>query len=272
MSGHPVFEVLAPGLQTTIQDAGRPGHRDQGVPLAGACDPLSLAVANPGRTHHLRAGERLAVPGSAAATGCREYLAVPGGLDVPIVMGSRSTSLVGGFGGIHGRALRSGDLLYALSTSDRIAPAAPADRAWLGTPLRAPDDSPARVLPAPGLRGADSSQLLDQLLSATWGISPASDRRGLRLVGPSLHPAPRADGGSHGVIPGTIQLTPDGTPLVLLVDAGTTGGYPVIGVVISADLAILGQARPGGILRFLGTDLSTARQAMVELRATLGGD
>ena len=77
--------------------------------------------------------------------------------------------------------------------------------------------------------------------------------------------------GSHGVIPGTIQLTPDGTPIVLLADAGTTGGYPVIAVVVSVDLDIVGQARPGGTLRFQAVDLASARRALVELRRTLAG-
>ena len=316
MDSRDVFEVLAPGLLTTIQDTGRIGHRDEGVPLSGACDPVSMAVANrlagnqpgspvlectllgpellaltdvtialagadlgataqpsgrrlgPGQAHHLAAGERLSMPGSGESRGCRAYLAVAGGFAVPLVLGSRSTSLVGGFGGLDGRALRTGDRLPAGTTG----PAAPmGDAPARGTRLLLPHpDAPVRVLPAPALAGADASAAaLAALCDATWGVSPVSDRRGLRLVGPPIAPAAPSDGGSNGVIPGTIQLTPDGTPLVLLADAGTTGGYPVIAVVISADLDIVGQARPGGTLRFQPIDLPSARRAFAELRRTL---
>ncbi len=311
----PVFEVIAPGLLTTVQDAGRPGHRDEGVPLAGACDPVSLAVANrlvgndpdaavlectllgpellvlrdvavalagadlgataqpsgrrlaPGQAHRLVAGERLSMPGSGDARGCRAYLAVVGGFDVPVVLGSRSTSLVGGFGGLDGRALQTGDRLAAAGAGAGASGEVGTGRSRLLLPH---PDAPVRVLPAPALAiSGDTSAALEALCATTWGVSPASDRRGLRLVGPPINPAPASDGGSHGVIPGTIQLTPDGTPMVLLPDAGTTGGYPVIAVIIRADLDIAGQARPGGTLRFQTTDLASARRALEELRRTL---
>ncbi len=318
MAARDVFEVLAPGLLTTVQDVGRPGHRDEGVPLSGACDPVSMAVANrlagnppgapvlectllgpdllvlsdvtiaiagadlgataqpsgrrlsPGQAHHLVAGERLSMPGSGHARGCRAYLAVAGGVDVPLVLGSRSTSLVGGFGGLEGRALRTGDRLAAGAFAPK---AVPDDATAGGTRLLLPHpDASVRVLPAPALSGlGEGAAALDALCDATWGVSPVSDRRGLRLVGPPMPPAAPSDGGSHGVIPGTIQLTPDGTPIVLLADAGTTGGYPVIAVVVSVDLDIVGQARPGGTLRFQAVDLASARRALVELRRTLAG-
>jgi biotin-dependent carboxylase-like uncharacterized protein len=310
-----VFEVLAPGLLTTIQDAGRTGHRDEGVPPSGACDPVSLVVANrlagnppgapvlectllgpellvladvtialagadlgataqpsgrhlgPGQAHRLAAGERLSMPGSGESRGCRAYLAVAGGFDVPVVLGSRSTSLVGGFGGLEGRALRTGDRLAAGSSA--TGPGGEAPRG--GTRLLLPHpDAPVRVLPAPSLSGSGGGEAARaSLCDATWGVSPVSDRRGLRLVGPPIAPSAPSDGGSHGVIPGTVQLSPDGAPLVLLADAGTTGGYPVIAVVISADLDIVGQARPGGTLRFQQVDLPSARRAFTELRRTL---
>lgn len=310
-----VFEVVSPGLLTTVQDAGRCDHRDEGVPLAGACDPVSLAVANrlagnapgaavlectllgpellalrdvtiaiagadlgataqpsgrrlpPGQAYRLAAGERLSMPGSGEARGCRAYVAVEGGFDVPVVLGSRSTSLVGGFGGLDGRALRSGDRLAAgTDRATRVPAEGGATRLLLPHP-----DAPVRILPAPALVSAgDTTTALRALCEATWGVSPASDRRGLRLVGPHIDPPSSAAAGSHGVVPGTIQLAPDGSPMVLLADAGTTGGYPVIGVVIAADLDIVGQARPGGTLRFQAVDLPAARRAVIELRRTLG--
>lgn len=323
----PILEVLAPGLLTTIQDSGRRGHRAEGVPVAGACDPVGLAVANllvgnapghaaiectitgpdllalddlivglggadlgaaampsgrrllPGRAHRLAAGERLVMPGTLTpdqaseglVQGCRAYVAVPGGIDEPILLGSRSTSRVGGFGGHEGRPLRAGDQLTALGRDS--APDLAARMDWpADVALPRPGDS-VRILPGPPI-GTDPdarSAAYAALLAGTWRVGAASDRRGLRLEGPPLSGAVAADAPSHGVIPGAIQLTPSGQPLVLLSDAGTTGGYPVIGVAIAADLGTLGQARPGAILRFVATDAAGARAAAVELRARLAG-
>jgi biotin-dependent carboxylase-like uncharacterized protein len=331
-STEPVFEVLAPGLLTMIQDAGRFGHRDEGVPAAGACDPVGMAVANlligndagdaalectilgpelevlreaviglggadleasvqpggrrmrPGRAHHVRPGERIvfhadltagsgvgAEAGTEAA-GCRAYLAVPGGIDAPLVLGSRSTSLVGGFGGLEGRPLRAGDRIAMLGRPGRRPD--PAAR-WPDTPLPGRPDAPIRVLPGPGVTAthgagdADLDLVATELFGRSWRVGSASDRRGLRLDGPAIAAAGDAAAPSHGVLPGTVQLTPLGQPLVLLNDGGTTGGYPVIGVVIAADLWRLGQARPGAGIRFEPTDPRAAIEAAVELREWL---
>ena len=327
----PVLEVLEPGLLTTIQDSGRRGHRSEGVPLAGACDPVGLAVANllmgnapgdaaiectitgpellalddvivglggadlgavampsgrrllPGRAHRLSAGERLVMPGTLTpdeardglVQGCRAYVAVPGGIDEPVLLGSRSTSRVGGFGGHDGRPLRAGDQLTVLGRDS--APGVAVHAHWPSdVALPGPND-PVRILPGPPIGAAPDadpdarSAAHAALLAGTWRVGAASDRRGLRLEGPPLSGEVAADAPSHGVIPGAIQLTPSGQPLVLLSDAGTTGGYPVIGVAIAADLGILGQARPGAILRFVATDAAGARAAAVELRARLAG-
>jgi allophanate hydrolase subunit 2 len=203
-------------------------------------------------SHALAAGETLTMPGSpddqTAAAGARAYLAVPGGLDVPVVLGSRSTCLAAGFGGIDGRPLRQGDRLVASG----IGAPTLAGRAWLEDRDAAGLDRPIRLLPGPGLGVGPTA--LDALCKVTWTVGLASNRQGLRLTGDgtvmsSLLP----DAGtqlSHGVVPGTIQLPPDGGAIVLLADAQPTGGYPVVGVVISADLPIMGQLAPGASVRF----------------------
>jgi biotin-dependent carboxylase-like uncharacterized protein len=181
--------------------------------------------------------------------GCRAYIAVAGGFDVPIVLGSRSTSLVGGFGGFEGRPLRSGDVLEVYRFGDRTDESTnvaiePAEPVVSGTPIE--------VLPGPAAREPGGDARLAALLETEWAVSLSSDRRGLRLE-TDRDVAALAVGGdrpSHGVVPGTIQLTPSGQPLVLMPDAGTTGGYPVIAIVMSAELYRLGQLAPGATVHF----------------------
>lgn len=321
-SPDPLFEVIDPGLLSTVQDAGRPEWTHLGVPESGACDSWSLAVANllveaepgaaalemtlvgptlavlrpgfvglagadlggriletgqllePGRTHRLRPGTTLHFPGSPGATrGCRAYLSVPGAIDVPAVLGSASTCLVAGFGGVDGRPLRTGDRIIPrqeASASEELA-----DRLWpasLGATDPIGPSSSIRILDGPhaDLLGGDP---LDALLETAWTVSPVSDRVGIRLDGPRLagppdRPLP-AELLSHGVTWGTVQLPEDGTPIVLLVDHQTTGGYPVIAVAITADRARLGQLAPGSAVRFERTDMTTARAELRRQRTTL---
>jgi antagonist of KipI len=291
----------AAALEATIVGPELLALADIAIAIAGA--DLGAVVLPSGRrlpvnaTSRLRAGERLSMPGVATVdrrpadgrgldvgAGARAYIAIADGIAVEPVLGSRSTSLVGGFGGLGGRPLRAGDRI-ARRDSQSNAAASPAAMArataWPGD-LRLPrSGDPIRVLPAPFSlhavgRGAfepgppELSDALERLTGTRWRVAPASDRRGLRLEGPPIPVLGPADRPSHGVVPGTIQLTPGGQPLVLLRDGGTTGGYPVIAVVISADLAIAGQARPGGEVRFEVTDLETAHRAARERAAMLG--
>lgn len=181
--------------------------------------------------------------------GLRAWLAVAGGFDLPPVLGSRSTDLRGGFGGLEGRALRAGDLLPMGSAPaiDVDAPRAPGW--WLAPEAEIAADAPIRYVPADDTGTA--------LAGRDWRVDPRSDRQGLRLDGTSLP----VDGGeriSAPVAPGTIQLPPDGRPIVLLADAQTVGGYPRLGHVVSADLARLAQRRAGDALRFAAVDAAAA--------------
>jgi biotin-dependent carboxylase-like uncharacterized protein len=248
--------------------------RDVSIALAGADLGATIeggARLRPGAACELVAGATVRFDGRPDdALGCRAYLAVAGGFDVPLVLGSRSTSLVGGFGGLEGRSLRSGDRIAAGPSSGTART------------RRLPSDvalpSPAqriRILPGP------EHAHLDELLARPWIVARDSDRRGLRLesagppAGPRLRPSggappgPAADRPSHGVVPGAIQVTPTGQPLVLMPDAGTTGGYPVAAIVISADLPLLGQLAPGDEVRLRLVDPGGARAAALERRELL---
>jgi 5-oxoprolinase (ATP-hydrolysing) subunit C len=251
---------------------------DVDLGLAGADLRTSVAgePVGAGRAFRLRAGETLDVLGrttedpAAPPLGCRAYLAVPAGVHVPILLGSRSTCLPAGFGGLAGRALRAGDRIAAASTTAvrRVPAELPAAvAAGLPTPAQR-----LRILPGPASAEADPA--FRRLLDQSWIVSAASDRRGLRLEPADPNASSPDDGAalgsgelpSLGVLPGVIQVTPSGQPLVLMPDAGTTGGYPVVAVVIDTDLPLLGQLAPGAEVRFRPTTLDAAREAAIERR------
>ena len=263
----------APVLECTI--AGPELHvlRDVVIGMAGA--DLGAVARPSGRrlastaAHALEAGERLVLPGgdASAGAGCRAYLAVSGGFAVPTVLGSASTSLVGGFGGFDGRPLRRGDRLTAAGAvlDDRRL----ARHRWPADLSLPHAGDPVAILAGPATGDTDGRAALETLLTTTWRVSSASDRRGLRLEGPPIELEVPADGPSHGVPTGTIQLAPSGLPLVLLPDAGPTGGYPVLAVVATAARSIVGQARPGGAVRFRLVDQDQARAAERDRRHAL---
>jgi allophanate hydrolase subunit 2 len=197
---------------------------------------------------------------------------------VPVILGSRSTCLNGGFGGVDGRALRAGDRL-SLGPAGKKPAERGAPDAWPAAPVtpRRRDDGATvlRVLEGPAGAG--------RLQAAEWQVSGASDRMGVRLEWPSDTASPPASPiaglPSHGVVPGTIQLPPDGRPILLGVDHQTTGGYRIAGGVITADLAVLGQLAPGDRVRLEIVDSTTAgrllreqRTAWVAALTTLRGD
>ena len=216
----------------------------------------------------VKAGQRLVLGGANAGTGkkgLRTWLAVAGGIDVPPVLGSRSTDLKAGFGGHEGRALKKGDRL-PLGES-RLDTAQRARRAF---GLRGPDWATGaagvddaivlRVMPGPEYAQFTAASAA-ALWAAPWRVTPQSNRMGSRLEGPALERSGTGDMLSSGVIPGTIQVPPSGQPIILMGDAQTTGGYPRIGVVIRADLWKLAQAPLGGMLRLAKTDAAEAVQA-----------
>ena len=280
--------VISAGPLTTVQDLGRIGHRRHGVATGGAMDAFALRVANlivgnEGDAAGLEfafGGPRLKFSAEALVAvcggefgsvpawrlvrvsaggelslekcrlGCRGYLAVAGGFDVPVVLGGRGTDLRGGFGGHEGRALRAGDVLKVgrgALEAHRLRP---------DTALHhfvAPEIRPAysRSPAVRVVRGAETDEFNGSFFASEFVLDERSDRMGLRFSGARLERRPGApELVSSPLAPGAVQVPPDGQPIVLMADAQTLGGYPKVGHVISVDLPLLAQLRPGDTVRF----------------------
>jgi biotin-dependent carboxylase-like uncharacterized protein len=278
-----VLDVIDAGVLTTVQDLGRVGYAALGVPRSGALDAPALRLANRlvGNDEHaagleitltgcrLRClsstfaavtgapapvwvddrpapfGAAFGVPAGAtlrigrAAWGVRSYLALGGGLAVQPVLGSRSTDTLSGLGPA---PLRAGDRL-PLGTP--AGPPAPVDATPVGPPL-----STVELRLRLGPRDDwFTPAALHTLFTGAYTLSPTGNRVGARLTGPALDRARPGELPSEGVVLGAVQVPADGLPLIFLADHPTTGGYPVVGVVHPADLALLAQARPGTTVR-----------------------
>ncbi|WP_434112258.1 biotin-dependent carboxyltransferase family protein [Paraburkholderia caffeinilytica] len=217
-------------------------------------------------------------------SGTRCYLSLAGGVDVPVVLGSRSTQLRGQFGGYNGRQLQKGDVVKAVGLAGQVEQAALRDAtntAGFGTvppeySLPAPISLPAaeagetvvRVLPAAEY-DCYEPESLEAFWRDGWKVTPQSDRYGYRLAGPTLIATHALEKRSHGIVPGVIQVPHSGQPIIQLRDAQPSGGYPKIGTVIEADLWRLAQARIGTKIRFVQTTYSEAVAALEELDSYL---
>jgi antagonist of KipI len=279
------MNVVRAGQLTTVQDLGRWGHRASGVPLSGPMDPFAFRVANllagnpedaaaleitlSGPELEFSATARIALCGAdfsglpswrplvvpagervrfgECRKGCRAYLAIAGGISVPPVLESRSTYLRGAFGGFNGRALRDGDRLEIGSGPAGSASGGPAVSFFVApSNLHVYSDPPV----VRAVRGAQAGEFADSLYSEEFKVTPKSDRMGLRLSGTAIVRRSSVELPSAAVAPGTVQVPPDGQPIVLMADAQSIGGYPQVAHVASVDLPILAQLRPGDSLRF----------------------
>lgn len=288
--------VIKPGWFTTIQDLGRPGQRHSGVPLSGAMDSVALRIANllVGNPDHAAAfeitlgGAELAFPQGAivavggaeysgvpawrpfllapgetlklgdCSRGFRGYVAVRGGLDIPAVLGSRSTYVRGGWGGWQGRKLEAGDSI-PIGASPRLSQAVPGVSAsWSLLPSYSSEPI-LRVV-----AGAQAEWYGSSLGAATYRVLPQSDRMGLRLSGPKLAAKGAKELVSSGIAPGTVQVPPDGQPIVLGADAQTIGGYPKAAQIIAVDLPVVAQLRPGDVLKFRPITLAEAQWLVLQ--------
>jgi antagonist of KipI len=298
------IRVLEPGLLTTVQDLGREGFGLLGVSASGAADALSLRIGNRlvgnpegvaglemtlvGGTYFFPEEATIALTGSdfaatldgdfvemcseisvsagrvlrVAATrgGARCYLCVRGGIAVKPFLGSASTHVLSGLGGFAGRALRKGDVL-------RIAPA---KKEVIGL-RRLSADARRRLAPRKKLRvtGGPQSEWfgeagLQLFCENTYRVSEESNRMGLRLVGETISAPTKDELISEGVALGAVQVPESGMPIILFVEQQTTGGYPKIANVISADFNSLGQLRPRDEVRFERVDFAAARRLFVE--------
>jgi biotin-dependent carboxylase-like uncharacterized protein len=193
-----------------------------------------------------------------APTGCRAYLAVAGGLDVPVVLGSRATYLRGRLGGLEGRAVRKGDSLAVGSAGGR-----PAEIGRAVLPARRPvypAEAECRVILGPQADRFTPAGIR-AFLEGVYEVTPQADRMGYRLKGPVIEHAQGHDIVSDGIPLGGIQVPGEGQPIVLLVDRQTTGGYTKVATVIGPDIGRIGQTRPGQRVRFREVTLSEAHAA-----------
>ncbi|MEG0007370.1 MAG: biotin-dependent carboxyltransferase family protein [Aeromonas sp.] len=279
-----MLEVIRPGLQSTVQDLGRPGVRHLGIALGGALDREALILANrlvgntagtAGIELVLGAAEfRLLRDGWLALTGadcaaildgepvwhgwrwrvrrgqCLRLSAPRHGMRTYLALdGGMAVPPVMGSRATELQAAFGGYQGRTLQAGDRLPLGSPLSHAGtLGAWLRESDAS-LRVLPGPEFDEFDPAAAT-ALWQGEWRLNPASNRMGVRLDGPTLVRSRGRELASHGVLPGVIQVPPGGQPIVLLADAQTTGGYPRIGCVIEADLWKLAQLRPGARLRF----------------------
>lgn len=214
---------------------------------------LKLGRVLPGFVTLLDAGDCLRLQQTPAA-GQRALLAVAGGFDVPPVMGSRSTDLINAFGGLEGRSLRAGDIVpvgidHAPASINPPEHRGVRQQRW---------STVLRILPAADFKRFDE-RARSALLETRWRVHADSNRMGLRLAGEALTLLPgQARQLSMGVLPGLIQVPSDGQPIILAADAQTTGGYPAIASVISADLWQLAYLGPGTLLSFNEVSLAEA--------------
>lgn len=248
------------GLEVTLGECTVEFTREGWMALTGAgCDAyLDKQRIWTGWNYPVRAGQRLVL--HRPKRGMRSYLAVSGGIDVPKVLGSRSTDLTGGFGGLDGRKLNDGDVLP------------------LGEVRHVPQKSQGikqllfnnyiRVLPGPEYQEF-SPEEQEFFWRTPWHLSPQSNRMGYRLNGHSLRRNSSREMFAHGLLPGVIQVPHCGQPIVLMADAQTTGGYPRIACVIEADLYHLAQIRLGEPIHFIRCTLAEAQQAYKEQKIYL---
>ncbi len=295
------IQVIEPGALTSIQDHGRWGLQHFGVSPGGAADPVLASIANrlvgnrddaaviectmtgpvlrfgtdtrvawvgwadetSGKPHEIKAGKSIDL--RRRMCHLRGYIAVAGGIDVPELLGSRATDLRAVLGGHHGRALQAGDIL----------PIGKASKASVSSKWHVSWPHPdGRLIELRYLRGMQADWFTREALhlfsERFYEISPTSDRTGTRLKGAKLELKQSREMVSQPVVFGSVQVPPDGQPIVLMSERQTIGGYPQIGHVISADIPRLARAWPGTQVRFREVDLDEARHAWNELQRDLG--
>ena len=301
--------VLNPGVLTTVQDKGRVGYQQFGVPAAGAVDPRSVAVANiilgnpedeavlectmMGPQLRFDAANCIAITGgdlqptldgqpikSYAAipvaagqtlrfkgpkTGCRAYIAFAGGLDVPLVMGSRSTYMKGKIGGVEGRKLQKGDVIGFRAPK--------AELNGMRHRFSSPDFVPFPVYTLRVVMGPQDDAFtqagIDTFLGETYTVTPEFDRMGCRLEGAQIAHINTGDIISDGISFGAIQVPSSGKPIIMLADRQTTGGYTKIANVITVDFRILAQLKAGDKVRFEKVSVQQAQSLLLSYRKAL---
>jgi biotin-dependent carboxylase-like uncharacterized protein len=296
------IKIINPGLLSSIQDSGRYGYQQYGMPVAGAMDTDALQFANwcvgnqadeaciestilgasieflfdtcialcgakvqpkingevveMNQSLQIEASDILEM-GNVQA-GCRIYLAIAGGFNIPDLMNSKSTYLRGKFGGFKGRALAVGDEIEVNPVKRKIQRNLPQELITeyaLQTQIRVTAGAEIKRFTQEGIKS---------FLCSTYTVSTQSDRMGYRLSGSKIEHAEGADIISSGIGTGAIQVPGHGEPIIMMADHQTVGGYTKIANVITADLPLLGQMKPGDQLTFKEVSLETAQKLLLE--------
>ncbi len=299
----PIFKVIKPGMQTTLQDLGRFRFREYGVSPSGAMDSYSLQMGNILVGNDL--GEAaleaplvgpvllalhdvtIAICGGnlsprindceiplwkslviqkgqilsfgSVKEGARTYICIAGGIEVPIVLGSKSTYLTGDFGGFSGRALKAGDILYGAPFTRR--------NRFLHTDFipKYPTLLTIRVILGPH-NDKFTPEGLAAFLQGEYIIAPQSNRMAIQLSGPKIEHVDGPDIISDAIPLGGIQVPASGQPIILMAEQQTIGGYSRIGTVITTDIMFLAQAIPGTTVRFKIISLEAAQKVLIETK------
>ena len=300
--------VEAPGLLTTVQDLGREGFGPMGVSASGAADAVSLRIGNRlagnpegtaalemtliGGTFRFERATTIAVTGADfgpsldgmalpmwtsieiregatvrfghSRSGARAYLCVQGGIAVELFLGSASTHVLSGLGGFDGRALRKGDRVEVGAANSYFRKTALSPKVLESLQPR----KLIRITDGPQ-SGWFSESSWETFCGNAFRISEQSNRMGIRLEGRPISVDSSREMITEGVSLGAIQVPPSGQPIILFVEQQTTGGYPKIANVISADLHSLGQLRPRDEIRFKRIEMSEARSLLIQQEALL---
>ncbi len=299
----PVLKVISPGLHTTVQDMGRRGYLDAGVPVSGPLDRIGFRIANAlvgnapdtpvlelliqGPTlevqadsvrlalagcngeMEIRGAKRRRIPAGRSARAVRgetvrivslgdsacAYFAIDGGMVAQPVLGSHSTYVRAGLGGIAGRALAQADLIELQANEASLR----RERA-LEKPFDSGLSQTIRVVLGPQ-DDFFADDAIRSFLDTEYFVSTQSDRMGFRLKGTSIAHAGDYNIVSDGIVAGSVQVPGSGLPIVLMADAQTTGGYPKIATVISADIPVLARRKPGSAVRFASMSREQAEEA-----------
>ena len=318
-----MFEVVNPGIMTTIQDLGRPGYRSIGIPLSGAADAFSLKVGNllvgnnlgeagleillyglqlralrrmiisvtgadlgitlneekipMWRTLEIESGDMISVPSvkTSALKGCRAYLTVAGGIDVPVMLGSKSTCLPGNFGGFKGRALKKDD---RIEVGNSMLPLSEL-RNRKFSEIKRPnfdDKWEIRVILGPHDH-LFTEESIRMFFNQTWRVSYKAARFGVRYIGPKFNYKPRpfhqvkrdpkgdpSNIPSQGVPLGAIEIAGGEEPIAIGVDGPSSTGYTMIAIIISADVWKIGQSKPGDLTSFKRVEIDEAYQMLID--------
>lgn len=300
--------VLDPGLLTTVQDMGRVGYQQFGIPVSGAIDPRSAAIANilagnaqeeavlectlMGPRLAFDCGNTIAITGGdltpvldgksvpmyqaiyvqkgqilhflAPKTGCRAYIAFMGGLNIPEVMGSRSTYLRGKLGGLEGRKLQKGDVI-GFQKAGILQD--------MGVRVLTPEFVPQQVYTLRVIPGPQDCDFLPEgiqtFFTQTYSVTHDFDRMGCRLDGPAIRHIKDGNIISDGIAFGAVQVPSEGKPIIMLADRQTVGGYTKIATVITADFRILAQLKAGDKVRFQPVSVQNAQSILLAQRTAL---